>query len=129
MLAQEGTYSVLAQLVGYEPGGTSTTAKRDSSNIVKIPLKKTSQSTVELPTTPSTDVEVGRCRVSGYVAYRESTGQLRAVPETHLIWKRVASTQPAFTKLATTNGNGKYQLELLPGRYEVRVEPRPVSSA
>ena len=54
---------------------------------------------------------------------REASGQLRSVPGASLVWERVALRQPTFTQVATTGENGKYEIEVLAGQYQVRVEP------
>ncbi len=124
-VTREGAYTALAQLAGYEPDGVQTAVRATATNRAVIALKPIAVSVrpVEPQPTPPTDVQPGKTTVNGYVAFRETSGQLRSVPGTNLIWERVAFNQPAFSQFATTGNNGKYQIELLAGQYQVRVEP------
>jgi hypothetical protein len=124
-VTREGNYSVLAQLAGYEPGGLQTVVRATQPNRAAIALKPIAIAVrpVQPEPTPPTDTGLSRTTVSGYAAYREASGQLRSVPGVSLFWERVALNQPPFSQLATTGNNGKYQIQVLPGQYQVRVEP------
>jgi len=61
--------------------------------------------------------------VAGYVAYRESSGQLSSVPGVKLFWERILPSTPPVTAFATTAGTGQYQVSVHTGNYQVRIEP------
>jgi hypothetical protein len=116
-VTREGIYAVLAQLAGYEPGGVKADVRARQTNRAAISLRAISTPT---DPTPPPEGEPKRAIVTGYVAYRELSGQLRAVPDAKLVWERLAVQQPPFTQFATTGNSGRYQVEVLPGPYAVR---------
>jgi hypothetical protein len=122
-VTRDGNYTVLVQLAGYEPGGVKTEVKSRPTNRVTIALQPIATASVEPEPTPPTEGETKRASVTGYVAYRELSGQLRSVPGATLVWERIALQQPAFNQFAETSNSGRYQIEVLPGQYQVRVEP------
>jgi hypothetical protein len=77
-LTRDGNYTVVAQMLGYEPGGSKIDASAREVNRVAIGLRSISPSTPPEDQKPPTDVKP--LTVTGYVAYREITGQLRRCP-------------------------------------------------
>jgi hypothetical protein len=123
-VARTGDYTVLAQMAGYQPAGAKTTVLAAQANTVLLTLAPISshKPSDEEPVTP-VKPEVQPVVVSGYVAYREITGQLRSAPGARLVWERLSPAFPRVTEFATSAGNGAFRLELPEGTYQVRVAP------
>ncbi len=124
-----GSHAALAQLAGYEPAGTKTNVVSGAANRVVIALRPIATVDVrpepikppderppdQLPAEPRT--------VTGYVAYRELSGQLRSVPGAKLHWERIAPPAPAASDFAATGKDGRYEVRVPLGTYQVRVDP------
>lgn len=129
MVKRTGNYAVLAQLEGYEPGGLKVDVAVRGLNRVAISLRPISPHVKPEPQQPDGqkpphDNPVAKPQtVTGFVAYRELTGQLRSVANAKLLWERIAPATPPVTDFATTGGNGHYQVDVHVGTYQVRVQP------
>lgn len=117
-----GRYSILAQNVGYLPKGDAIEVNLTGPNKLTILLEPVMPGQVEQPhvtAPPATN----NFRVRGYAAYREVTGQLRSVPGAKIVWQRTIPTTPAFSAVSLTGTDGKYNVELQEGTYQVQVQP------
>jgi hypothetical protein len=113
-VAAPGEYTVLAQKLGYEPGGARVTIAAGAANSQTIILSRKSTPPEPVPSRETV-------AVTGYVVYRDatsSTGYL-GVEGAKVVWIR-----PGSRNLPVVAGRGgKYSLELQEGTYQVNVEP------
>ncbi|MDX1930958.1 MAG: carboxypeptidase-like regulatory domain-containing protein [Pirellulaceae bacterium] len=119
---KSGRYSILAQSAGYLPKGDAIEVSLKGPNNLTILLDPVLPGQVEQPPLTSPPA-ANMFRVRGYVAYREVTGQLRSVPGAKITWQRTLPTTPAFSAVSLTGTDGKYNVQLQEGTYQVQVKP------
>jgi hypothetical protein len=127
-----GSYTVMAQHFGYEPGGAKIEVIAQRTSRLALALKPVSSPADQTepvkpvePKPPTEDRDAKPLVITGYVAYREVTGQLRSVPDAKLVWERIAPLKPTVTEFAVARRTGRYQVEVPVGTYQVRVQPPP----
>jgi hypothetical protein len=127
---KSGSYTVLAQMPAYEPSAVKTAVSLGGENKSLIAMKRIRperrpEQDSEQPSPPHEEPVAKPRPITGFVAYRELTGQLRSIANTKLIWERIAPATPPVSDFATTDGNGRYQVDVHVGTYQVRVLPPP----
>lgn len=125
-----GEYTVLGQLSGYEPAGVKVNVAASQASRAILALRPIAPPVDEprppLPPDdrpPPVDPERATAIVRGFVAYREVSGALRAVPDAKVIWERVTPARPSVTQFVATQRQGRFSLELPRGVYQVRIDP------
>jgi hypothetical protein len=130
IVAHTGSYTLLAQAVGYSPAGTKINVLAEQLNYsVNLAMEPTAPEVTPEPQQPDDQrpptgvAPTAPLQVTGFVAYRDEQGQLRGVQGAKLVWERIVPSQPPMTMFTTSGENGKYDIKVQKGLHQVRVEP------